>query len=96
MKAWWLAAWVLVLVAAVGTPALANCSCSCVNGQPQALCTSVIDIRPICMPEVCPIFMPSVAPIQMPTVPPLGTQTCQQAQVLNRFSGQYEWQQVCR
>lgn len=37
------------------SPANAACQCACVNGQVQPVCTSSIDIRPICTPRVCPI-----------------------------------------
>ena len=74
----------------------AACSCRCVNGSPQALCSNALEIRPICAPQVCAIAPPSVAPIQRPTLPPVGTSTCTQKQVLNPFSNRYEWKTVCR
>ena len=75
---------------------LAGCQCTCVNGQNVPLCTSSIDLRPICPPRICPITPPSVQPIQPPVVPPIGTTNCQQEQVLNIYTGQYEWRTVCR
>jgi hypothetical protein len=92
---------IATLAIAVGTcaailPAMADCSCACVNGSVQAICSSSIDIEPICAPRVCPITPPSVAPIQMPTIPPIGTSHCHQVQVLNTWTHQYEWQQVCQ
>ncbi|MBM3512044.1 MAG: hypothetical protein FJX61_18190, partial [Alphaproteobacteria bacterium] len=64
-----------------GSAAEAACQCTCVNGRPRALCTSALDIPPICGPEICPIVPPSIAPINPPRVPPIGTQNCRQAQV---------------
>jgi len=76
--------------------ASAACVCRCVNGEVQALCSSAIDLPPICPPRVCPITPPSVAPIQAPRVPPIGTTICRQAQVVNPRTGRYEWREVCR
>jgi hypothetical protein len=76
--------------------AAATCVCRCVNGDVQALCSSSIDVPPVCAPRVCPIMPPSVAPIQAPQVPPIGTTDCRQAQVFNQRTGQYEWREVCR
>jgi len=92
--------WVGVLLTAIvafrAQAADAACECRCVNGNMQALCTSAIDIRPICGPTVCQIVPPSIAPIQSPTIPPIGTSSCSQAQVLDPYTHQYVWQQVCR
>lgn len=90
------------LLAAIGasavlsSPAEAACQCSCVNGQVQPICTSSIDIRPICSPRICPIVPPAVRPIATPIVPPIGTRTCRMEQVVNPYTGQYEWKQICR
>ena len=74
----------------------ANCVCRCVNGEMKAICSSSIDIPPICPPQVCPITPPSVAPINPPSVPPLGASTCQNQQVLNPYTNRYEWKLICR
>jgi len=89
---------VLGLVAASSTAqdATASCVCRCVNGEVQALCSSSIDLPPICPPTICPITPPSVAPIQAPRVPPIGTTVCRQAQVVNPRTGHYEWREICR
>ena len=50
--------------------AFAGCVCRCVNGAVQGICSSSIDILPICAPQVCPIVPPSNAPIQSPPIPP--------------------------
>jgi hypothetical protein len=73
----------------------ASCTCQCVDGEMQPLCSSAIDIPPICPPRVCPIAGPSIAPINPPTIPPLGTSSCRQAQVCDRY-GNCRWQQVCQ
>jgi hypothetical protein len=44
----------------------------------------------------CGVVPPSVQPIQRPTVPPIGTSSCSQQQVQNRYTGRYEWQTICR
>ena len=74
----------------------ASCVCRCVNGEMRALCSSSLDIAPICPPTICPITPPSIAPIQTPRVPPVGTTACRQVQVFNQRTGQYEWREVCR
>lgn len=80
----------------VPTMAMADCICECVNGSVQALCSSSMDLQPICAPEICPIVPPAIQPIQPPTLPPLGTSSCAPEQVLNPATGQYEWQSVCQ
>jgi len=83
-------------LASLSTSANAACVCRCVNGEVRALCSSSIDLPPICPPTVCPITPPSVAPIQAPRIPPIGTTVCRQAQVVNPHTGRYEWREVCR
>lgn len=78
------------------SPAQASCQCSCVNGQVQPVCTSSIDVRPVCSPRICPIVPPAVRPIATPVVPPVGTRSCRMEQVLNPNTGQYEWRSICR
>ena len=72
----------------------ASCICQCVDGAMQPLCSSSIDIAPICPPTICPITPPAIAPIAPPMLPPLGTSSCHQAQVCDQF-GNCQWQQVC-
>lgn len=78
------------------SPVHASCVCRCVNGNMQPLCTSSIDLPPICPPTVCGIVPPSLAPLQPPQLPPLGTSRCEQRQVQNPATGRYEWREVCR
>lgn len=91
---------VIALIAACGAlpakQANANCVCRCVNGSVQAICSSAIDLPPICAPTICPIAPSSIAPIGPPTVPPVGTSHCTQQQVLNPYTNRYEWRQVCQ
>ena len=75
--------------------AYASCQCVCMGGEVQAVCSSTLDIEPICPPRVCSITPPSVAPIQAPRVPPIGTSNCVQRQVYNDRTHQYEWKEVC-
>jgi hypothetical protein len=73
----------------------ASCVCQCVNGEVEALCSSTIDVPPVCAPRVCPIVPPKVEPITPPTVPPVGTSRCQMVQVYDDETGQYVWRKVC-
>ena len=75
--------------------AAADCTCRCVDGGMQPLCSNAIEVPPVCPPVVCPIVTPSIAPIVTPMVPPVGTSQCRQAQVCNQL-GRCEWQLVCR
>jgi hypothetical protein len=84
--------WVVVLV---GVRAEASCTCQCVDGEVQPLCSSSMENPPICPPRICPIAAPAIAPIQLPTIPPLGTSSCRQAHVCD-FYGDCRWQQVCQ
>jgi len=85
-----------ILLAFAAHPALANCVCSCVNGAMQPLCTSAIDLPPICPLSNCGIVPPSIKPIQPLGLPPLGTTRCDQVQVMDPGTGQYQWRTVCR
>jgi len=75
-------------------PAAAACQCVCMNGSVEAVCSSSIDIEPICPPRICPIVPPSVRPIDPPRVPPVGTNRCRSEQVWN--GEEYEWVEICR
>ena len=80
----------------ISTLSYGNCLCRCVNGEMTPICSSSIDLPPICPPTVCPIVPPSVQPINPPVVPPIGTSQCQNKQVLNQRTGQYEWRVICQ
>ena len=79
----------------VGVRAEASCTCQCVDGEMQPLCSSSIDIPPICPPRICPIAAPSIAPIDPLRIPPIGTSSCRQARICDAF-GNCRWQQVCQ
>ena len=87
----------LILLSFVLLPlqAMADCRCVCMEGEVRAVCSSTLDIEPICPPRICPITPPSVQPIQQPRVPPIGTKTCTQKQVHNEYTRRYEWKEVC-
>lgn len=76
--------------------AQAECACRCVNGEVRPICTSAMDLPPLCAPTLCPLTPPSLAPLQPMQLPPLGTQSCRQVQVLNPRTGQYQWRTVCQ
>jgi hypothetical protein len=89
----------LILTVAFGifltTSAEASCVCRCVDGQMQPLCSSSIDLPPICPMTNCALPPPSIAPIQPAQLPPLGTSQCSQRQVLNPATRRYEWRSIC-
>jgi hypothetical protein len=85
----------LAVLGFVPEPAQAGCTCTCVNGQPQAICSSTLDLPPLCPPRICPIVPPAVRPIDPPRLPPLGTSRCRSEQVWNPASRRYEWQRLC-
>jgi len=90
----------LLIVAALGvlgfiSNANASCQCVCMNGEVRAVCSSTLDIEPVCPPRVCPITPPSIEPIQRPRVPPVGTSNCVQKQIYNEHTRLYEWREVC-
>jgi hypothetical protein len=76
--------------------AAASCHCECVNGEVVPLCSSSIDLEPICPPRICPIVPPAVAPIPRPMIPPIGTTSCSPEEVFNPFTRRYEFKTVCR
>jgi len=73
----------------------AGCQCSCVGGLPQPVCSSPLDVKPICANRACPPAPPSLAPPIEPRVPPVGASKCVQKQVLNEKTGRYEWKEIC-
>ena len=77
----------------VSTTAVADCACRCLNGEVQVLCTIALDFRPVCSPTSCSPVPPS---IQAPSVPAIGATGCVKLQVLNPYTRQLEWRQICR
>jgi hypothetical protein len=86
----------ILLATVLAASAHADCVCRCVNGQVRPICSNALDLPPICAPQLCALTPPSIAPLQMPSIPPLGTQNCREAQVLNPYSGRYEWRTLCQ
>jgi hypothetical protein len=73
----------------------AACVCRCVNGKARAICSSTLDIEPICASKICSTTQPSIDEIQRPRVPPVGTSVCRQVQIYNERTRRYEWLEVC-
>jgi len=54
--------------------AQAKCTCQCINGWIQSVCSSPGDTVPATCPRAaCPVASPTVLPIQPPQLPPPGT-----------------------
>ena len=86
----------LMLLSFLGvSEANAACKCVCMNGQVRVVCTSTLDIKPICPPTICPNVPPSIEPVPRPRVPPIGTTKCVQKQIYNERTRRYEWKEVC-
>jgi hypothetical protein len=83
-----------VAAAMTASSAKAACVCRCVDGEMQPLCSSAIDLPPICPLTLCPLSAPSIVPMAPLTLPPLGSSDCRMAQVCNAF-GNCRWQRVC-
>jgi hypothetical protein len=71
----------------------AACVCQCVNGQMRPLCSSSLDLPPICPLQLCPMVPPALAPLPPMQLPPLGTSNCRNVQVWNGY--QYVWRVIC-
>jgi hypothetical protein len=86
---------VLLFGVVLATEAQTSCVCRCVDGQMQPLCSSSIDLPPICPMTACSMAPLSIAPIQPLQLPPLGTSQCSQQQLMNPATRQYEWRSIC-
>ena len=80
----------------VSTTAVADCACRCLNGEVQVLCTIALDFRPVCSPTSCSPVPPSIRPFQVPSVPAIGASGCVRQKMLNPYTRQFEWRQICR
>ncbi len=89
---------VLAIIAAFGlaTQAHAACVCRCVDGTMRALCSNAVDVQPICPVTVCGMPPAAIAPIKPPRIPLPGTFQCEQRQVQDPVTLQYEWHRVCQ
>ena len=56
-----------------------------------------MDLPPMCNNQMCPVTPMSIQP-QTPitTQIPMGTTSCQNEQVYNSYTRQYEWKMICR
>jgi hypothetical protein len=72
-----------------------NCSCECVNGTYQAICSGYTAVLPVCEYRVCVAPTPGYSPNRF-TAPPPGTTNCEQEQVYNAKKYRYEFKTVCR
>ena len=72
------------------------CTCVCINGENQAVCSnSTFDIPPICPPKLCSIAPSEVQPLQPDTIDPSGEQDCRIEEVYDLYTERYVWQEVC-
>lgn len=72
----------------------ADCICKCVDRKNVPICTSKLDIPPICPPKICSIPPPSIPPIPSISLPPIGTTKHYQAQVYDEETEKYEWEDL--
>ena len=86
---------IVIVTLLFASKAMATCECVCINGEMRAVCSSTLDIEPICPLTLCPRTPPSISPIQMPRIPPIGTSKCKQMQVYNELINDYEWREIC-
>ena len=79
----------------IASGAWAKCTCVCMNGKNQPVCTSALDLLPNCPPKVCPIKSSSTKTIKPPTMSPIVTKKCWMEQVYNPDTQRYELKKVC-
>ncbi|OUV30034.1 MAG: hypothetical protein CBC60_03775 [Betaproteobacteria bacterium TMED100] len=75
-----------------------QCSCQCVSGRVQPVCSKAPVVMPICSPRICEAER-SKAPIPRRFVPPaphIKPSNCQQRRVKNPNTNQYTWRTICR
>jgi hypothetical protein len=82
------------LLLAFTSSVFASCECRCVDGESQAVCSSSLEVPPICSRQSCPVT-PSMSPVG-PLNPPIGSGLCDTVQVFNRRTGHYDTKQLCR
>ena len=86
----------LTITLLVNEPARGACTCICVDGLNRPLCSSLTEPRPVCPPRVCPREPSVSAPLEQSGMPPVGTQSCEQEYVYNRYTQRYEWRRICQ
>ena len=87
----------ILLLLGVSLNSYSNCTCQCINGEVQPICSNSMDLPPMCSNQMCPVTPMSIQP-QTPitTQIPMGTTSCQNEQVYNSYTRQYEWKMICR
>jgi len=75
-------------------PAFASCDCRCIDGQAQAVCSSSLEVPPLCSGQSCPVS-PSMTPVA-PLGGAVGDSICDTVQVFNPRTRRYESRQACR
>ena len=74
-----------------------KCVCKCINGEVQPICSSTMDLAPMCNNQMCPVTSMSIQPeTPITTQIPMGATSCQNEQVYNSYTGQYEWKMICQ
>jgi hypothetical protein len=85
-----------LIVASLPNVASAECRCSCVNGEIEAVCTSASELPPVCAPRACnarPVRASLIAQKrQIGTIP---KSECRETEVLNPRTGSYVVKQIC-
>lgn len=71
----------------------AGCSCSCIDGRVQPICTNSFDIKPICPALTCP--RSGVTAITPVGPPGSGARACREERVCDAFQ-RCEWKDPCR
>ncbi|MEX2650369.1 MAG: hypothetical protein WD673_15280 [Alphaproteobacteria bacterium] len=82
-----------LLVAA--DPARADCTCVCMNGTNQPLCTNTLEVAPYCPPIICPFDSPNATSGTAHRTEKFGATNCYPQLVFDSWTNQYAWQQVC-
>lgn len=93
------AALVFALTLALMVPsgsAEAACSCRCIDGKAQPVCSSSTDIRPFCQPASCPIAPPVKPPLDTRNPAPAVKPGCETKQVYDPETRAYTWEQICK
>ena len=87
-----------LVVASLSNYASADCRCSCVNGQIEAVCATSSELPPVCAPRACTV-KPLHAALVADKSSPLATASkrqCRDTEVLNPRTGAYVTKQVCQ
>lgn len=81
---------------AVPASAQSSCTCICLDGRAQALCTNPTEVS-ICTPDVCPRPPSVLAPLPPPEkiLPEKIQPVCTSTLVWNKGTKQWEYRQVC-